>query len=229
MANHPVVQRTAPIAIAPKPSRPEPTVSRTDSFQRLELGSLHARSSAAGFTSRSASASLNGASVPPCHACRHAGTRCTMSSSDDDEGCIPCQVNGCECSLTTSTSPQSRKRKLNGEHVDDSTGKRSVHSIPIGPLPLICHARLPRALARLICTPLPRISPPTSASAGVISWECDHRHEAGFPRVQADTCLISTARQVSLHGEGTLTRVSPAQPPAAHSLRIWPTLAALPC
>jgi hypothetical protein len=127
MANHPVVQRTAPIAIAPKPPRPEPTASRTDSFQRLELGnSLHARSSAAGSVSRSASASLNGASVPPCYACRHAGTRCTMSSSDDDEGCIPCQVNGCECSLVTSTSPQSRKRKLNGEQADDSIGKRSV-------------------------------------------------------------------------------------------------------
>ncbi|KAL2203110.1 hypothetical protein CC79DRAFT_1279906 [Sarocladium strictum] len=126
MANHPVVQRTAPIAIAPKPPRPEPTASRTDSFQRLELGnSLHARSSAAGSVSRSASASLNGASVPPCYACRHAGTRCTMSSSDDDEGCIPCQVNGCECSLVTSTSPQSRKRKLNGELADDSIGKRS--------------------------------------------------------------------------------------------------------
>ena len=135
MANHPVVQRTAPIAIAPKPPRPEPTASRTDSFQRFELGSLHARSSAAGSVSRSASASLNGASVPPCQSCRHAGTRCTMSSSDDDEGCIPCQVNGCECSLTTSTSPQSRKRKLNGEHADDSIGKRLVSSFPIGPAP----------------------------------------------------------------------------------------------
>lgn len=167
MANHPVVQRTAPIAIAPKPPRPEPTVSRTDSFQRLELGSsLHARSSAAGSVSRSASASLNGASVPPCHACRHAGTRCTMSSTDDDEGCIPCQVNGCECSLVTSTSPQSRKRKLNGEHPDDSIGKRSVPSLPIGPCPLICDACLPCALATLICTPLPRILPPTRARTG---------------------------------------------------------------
>lgn len=136
MANHPV-QRTAPIAIAPKPPRPEPAVGRTDSFQRLELGSLLGRSPAIGSVSRSASASLNGASVPPCHACRHAGTRCTMSSSDDDEGCVPCQVNGCECSLVTSTSPQSRKRKLNGEHTDDFIGKRSVPSLPISAYPLI--------------------------------------------------------------------------------------------
>ena len=183
MGSHPVVQRTAPIAIAPKPPRPEPAANRTDSFQRFELGSsLHARSSATGSVSRSASASLNGASVPPCYSCRDAGTRCTMSSSDDDEGCIPCQVNGCECSLTTSTSPQSRKRKLNGEQIDNSIGKRLVSSLPIGSLPLSCHVCLSGCLASLICTPLPRISPSTHASAGVKTQTCGDKHREGFLR-----------------------------------------------
>jgi len=42
--------------------------------------------------------------------------------SDDDEGCVGCQVSGNECSLVD--SPQPRKRKLNGDF-EDSLSKRS--------------------------------------------------------------------------------------------------------
>lgn len=157
MAHHPIIQRTAPIAIAPKPPRPEPASGRQESFPRFELGgSLQTRSSAPGSISRSASTSINGASVPPCQACRHAGTRCTMSSTDDEEGCIPCQVNGCDCSLT-STSPPSRKRKLNGEPADDYSGKTRFVLISHWILPLSRH--VPR---RATPISLPFISTPHS-------------------------------------------------------------------
>lgn len=49
--------------------------------------------------------------LPPCLACRQAGSRCIPS--EDDDGCISCQVNADECSLSLSApSLSSRKRKL---------------------------------------------------------------------------------------------------------------------
>lgn len=116
------VQRTAPIAIAPKPPRLEPASYRQDSFHRLEMsqGSLPATSSAS-----TEPASFNGSPVPPCLACRYSRANCVMS--DDEDGCVPCQVTGSECSLVC--SPRSRKRKLHGDAAsDDVIGKRrSVH------------------------------------------------------------------------------------------------------
>jgi hypothetical protein len=115
MAQHTSVQRTAPIAIAPKPPRPEPATFRQDSFHRFEIGpgSLHARGSVE-------SPSMIGSSLPSCQACRFAGIRCTMN--DEEDMCSQCQVNGSECSL--SSSPASRKRKLNGDSLHDAAGKR---------------------------------------------------------------------------------------------------------
>lgn len=107
------VQRTAPIAIAPKPPRPEPSAYRQDSFHRLEMGQGVASSAP------TKGASINNSSVPPCLSCRYSRVNCMMAH--DDDGCVQCQVNGSECSL--SSSPQSRKRKL-GEP-DDIIGKRS--------------------------------------------------------------------------------------------------------
>lgn len=121
--NNNSVQRTAPIPIAPKPlaPRPEPATHRQpESFRRFEIGpsSLHTRDS----VSASAPTPSNGQSLPPCRACRYAGTRCIPS--EDDEGCISCQVNAADCSL--SSSPQSRKRKLNGDNSEISGKKRFV-------------------------------------------------------------------------------------------------------
>jgi hypothetical protein len=44
--------------------------------------------------------------------------------SEDDESCIPCQVKAEDCSLTS--SPQPRKRKLNGESAEEGNGKRRL-------------------------------------------------------------------------------------------------------
>ncbi|CAM1506434.1 Fc.00g060750.m01.CDS01 [Cosmosporella sp. VM-42] len=114
MSHQSAVQRTAPIAIAPKPPRPEPASYRQDSFHRLDLGQGSLP------TGVSASAPAD-SPVPPCLTCRYSRANCVMS--DDEDGCIPCQVSGSECSLTL--SPQSRKRKLHGDSADDIIGKRS--------------------------------------------------------------------------------------------------------
>ncbi|KAL4729297.1 Fungal specific transcription factor [Fusarium chlamydosporum] len=109
------VQRTAPIAIAPKPPRPEPSPYRQDSFHRLEMG--HGVASSAPVEG----SSFNASSIPPCLSCRYSRVNCILN--DDDDGCIQCQAAGSECSL--SSSPQSRKRKLHGDASEDITGKRS--------------------------------------------------------------------------------------------------------
>ncbi|KAK5987829.1 Transcriptional activator protein DAL81 [Cladobotryum mycophilum] len=121
MAHDAPVQRTAPIAIAPKPPRPEPLPRRQNSSHRFEIGpgSLHGRGSVD-------SASFTASAIPPCQACRFSGTRCT--TSEDDDGCMPCQVNGAECSLA-SPSPQTRKRKLNGGDCADDSCKRGSPGI----------------------------------------------------------------------------------------------------
>lgn len=125
--NYPSTQRTAPIPIAPKPPRLDPAINRNDSLRRFEIGP--ARSVDA--ISVSASAPINGQSVPPCRACRYSGTRCIPS--EDDDGCTHCQINGADCSLSsTASSPQSRKRKLNGAHSShDIIGKRRFVLSPL--------------------------------------------------------------------------------------------------
>lgn len=116
------VQRTAPIPIAPKPPRPEPTsATHKDSLRRFEIGpsSLQTRGSTDS-VSASAPTPSSGQSLPPCRACRYAGTRCIPS--EDDEGCKSCQASAAECSL--SSSPQFRKRRLNGALSHEIRGKR---------------------------------------------------------------------------------------------------------
>ncbi|KAF4124360.1 Fungal specific transcription factor domain [Geosmithia morbida] len=73
----------------------------------------HAAAAAAAAADRPASSAPASASapLPPCRACRQAGSRCIPS--EDDDGCISCQVNAHECSLSLSPpSSSSRKRKL---------------------------------------------------------------------------------------------------------------------
>lgn len=128
------VQRTAPIAIAPKPPRPEPSAYRQDSFQRLEM------SQGAASSAPTDGASFNGSPVLPCLSCRYSRANCIMAH--DDDGCVPCQVNGSECSLAC--SPQSRKRKLHGEPTDNVIGKRRSVVFP-------CH--ISGLIARYIPSP----------------------------------------------------------------------------
>lgn len=133
MSHHSSIQRTAPIAIAPKPPRPEPASAyRHDSFHRLDPGS---------------SGSLPNSPGPPCRACRYSRANCVMS--DDEDSCIPCQVSGSECSLAS--SPQSRKRKLHGvESADDIIGKRrSVQPAQLDIFPTL----LPSHVLPFPCSP----------------------------------------------------------------------------
>lgn len=151
MAHDPPIQRTAPIAIAPKPPRlePLPLPRRQNSSHRFEIGpaSLHGRGSID-------SGSFPGAPAPPCQACRFSGTRCTVA--EDDDGCMPCQLNGTECSLVSS-SPQTRKRKLNGDSADESVKRGSVQlRVSCLVLILICFLSPPCQIA----SPLPVLVPP---------------------------------------------------------------------
>lgn len=113
--NNTTVPRTAPIPIAPKPPRPE-LATHQDSPRRFEIGSVGLHTTSRGSVESSAvsgSAPTNTQPVPPCRSCQYSGTRCILS--EDDDGCVPCQVNATDCSLSeSSSSPGSRKRKLNG-------------------------------------------------------------------------------------------------------------------
>jgi len=114
MSTPSAVARTAPIAIAPKPSRPRYPPSRQ--------GSLHVDAYPGimgALESPDSDSPLNGRSPIPCESCQRRRIGCVMG--DEDDGCISCQVNGIDCSFVD--SPQTRKRKLNGD-LDDGYNKR---------------------------------------------------------------------------------------------------------
>ncbi|KAK2603517.1 Fungal specific transcription factor [Conoideocrella luteorostrata] len=125
MANNSSVQRTAPIAIAPKPPRRDPTPQRQDSLNKFEIGPASVQTGAS-----VESYSLGGSASAPCQACRFSGIKCVVS--DDEDDCAACQANGSECSFLSSSlaSPQSRKRKINGVPTREvSFSKRSSANI----------------------------------------------------------------------------------------------------
>lgn len=155
--NSTIVPRTAPIPIAPKPPRPEPARYQ-ESPRRFEIGSvgLHPRV-ATDSSSVSASAPASSQPLPPCRACVDARTKCIPS--EDDDGCISCQVNATDCSLSSSTSsPGSRKRKLNGGISHEISGKRRSVSSAHAPLHLPIALRhyvflLPIIKSHVVLTP----------------------------------------------------------------------------
>lgn len=112
------VPRTAPIAIAPKPSRLG-GLSRQNSINvdSYRPGSLRHGS---GFDSPDSESPPS--SGLPCETCRRRRIKCVMS--EDDDACISCQIGGAECSLVTEGQFQ-RKRKLNG---GDYHGEESYSS-----------------------------------------------------------------------------------------------------
>ncbi|SPO05046.1 related to DAL81 - transcriptional activator for allantoin and GABA catabolic genes [Cephalotrichum gorgonifer] len=133
MSNSPVVSRTAPIAIAPKPAAPHVSAASSASLSgstnlrqkyQQEGGSGRFDLSRGSMSSVDASAPHSLASTPsgPCDSCRRLHLKCT-TMSDDEDACVPCQRNGSECSLVL--SPQPRKRKLNREATDNGFVKRS--------------------------------------------------------------------------------------------------------
>ena len=179
--NSTIVPRTAPIPIAPKPPRPEPARYQ-ESPRRFEIGSvgLHPRI-ATDPSSVSASAPASSQPLPPCRACVDARTKCIPS--EDDDGCISCQVNATDCSLSSSTSsPGSRKRKLNGGISHEISGKRrSVSS-----------AHAPRSLA----------DSTTALRLPLTHHKVSHRtHPLTFPSPSPTTCpLPSTYAGSNLRG-----------------------------
>ncbi|PHH87574.1 hypothetical protein CDD83_8675 [Cordyceps sp. RAO-2017] len=119
MANGPSVQCTAPIAIAPKPMRSGPAPYRQDGLP----GAFDIDLQAAAAVSASAQpSSFPGSPTPGYQLYRLSGANYAYMPSEDDDGCAPCQHNAADC--CASSSPQSRKRKLNGVH-DAALGKRS--------------------------------------------------------------------------------------------------------
>ncbi|KLU86598.1 transcriptional activator protein DAL81 [Magnaporthiopsis poae ATCC 64411] len=109
------VARTAPIPIAPKPSRQPPSRQGSTILDAYP----HSMS---GLTSPGSDSPLSGQPAMPCEACLRRRIKCIMSDDDDDSSCISCQANHVGCSLTE--SPQPRKRKLKGD-LEVSHSKRS--------------------------------------------------------------------------------------------------------
>jgi hypothetical protein len=111
MATPSAVARTAPIAIAPKPSRPRQPPSRQSSLHHLDG---YPGVSMNSLDSPGSDSPPNGHVQIPCDTCQLRRIKCVMG--DDEDSCISCQANGAECSLAD--SPQPRKRKLNGDYDD---------------------------------------------------------------------------------------------------------------
>lgn len=109
------VARTAPIPIAPKPSRQPPSRQGSTILDAYP----HSMS---GLTSPGSDSPLSVQSAMPCDACLRRRIKCIMSEDDDDSSCISCQATRLDCSLAE--SPQPRKRKLNGD-LEVSHSKRS--------------------------------------------------------------------------------------------------------
>ncbi|KAG5965019.1 hypothetical protein E4U57_004631, partial [Claviceps arundinis] len=119
MAHNHAVQRTAPIAIAPGPSRRRPTPQRRENGRKFEIGPNGAQ------TIASTEAPSLSASIEPCQSCRFSAKKCILMH--DEDICAACQASGSDCSFIECTfvSPHSRKRKLNGKpHCEESSSKR---------------------------------------------------------------------------------------------------------
>ncbi|KAI1800280.1 fungal-specific transcription factor domain-containing protein [Daldinia bambusicola] len=110
MSNLGAVPRTAPIAIAPKPSQ---------LFSSRHLSIDASFNNTNGNDSTDSDSAVSGNSTP-CESCLRRRLKCVIG--DDDDGCVSCQVRGILCSLNQ--SPQPRKRKLARDSTEDSNGKR---------------------------------------------------------------------------------------------------------
>ncbi|KAI1380188.1 fungal-specific transcription factor domain-containing protein [Hypoxylon crocopeplum] len=110
MSNLSTVPRTAPIAIAPKPSHLFPSHQHSND---ASLNSMNSNDS----TDSESAVSGSGTS---CEYCLRGRLKCVVG--DDDESCVSCQAHGIPCSLNQ--SPQPRKRKLARDSTEDSNGKR---------------------------------------------------------------------------------------------------------
>ncbi|KAI1661998.1 fungal-specific transcription factor domain-containing protein [Daldinia decipiens] len=110
MSNPGTVPRTAPIAIAPKPSQ---LFSSRHPINDASLNSMNSNDS----TDSDSAVSANST---PCEYCLRRRLKCVVG--DDDDSCVSCQARGIPCSLNH--SPQPRKRKLARDSTEERNGKR---------------------------------------------------------------------------------------------------------
>ncbi|KAI1101705.1 fungal-specific transcription factor domain-containing protein [Jackrogersella minutella] len=110
MSSLSTVPRTAPIAIAPKPSQ---LFSIRPHNNDASLNSMNSNESTDSDSGVSGGGTL-------CESCLRSRIKCVIG--DDDESCISCQAHGIPCSLNQ--SPQPRKRKLARDSTEESNGKR---------------------------------------------------------------------------------------------------------
>jgi hypothetical protein len=115
------IYRTAPIAIAPKPTR----FTTTGRPGNIHTDTYSGSYNNSGFdTPDSVGSPSTGIPAWPCEACQLRRLKCVMS--DDDDACISCRTRATECSLVGSPPP--RKRKLHGDHSESRSKRGSVTS-----------------------------------------------------------------------------------------------------
>ncbi|XXG96091.1 Fungal specific transcription factor [Hypoxylon texense] len=115
MSSLSTVPRTAPIAIAPKPSHPFPGGQHSnDAFNSMNSNE-----------STDSDSAISGSGTP-CESCQRGRLKCVVG--EDDESCVSCQAHGIPCSLNQ--SPQPRKRKLARDSAEESNGKRGSPGRP---------------------------------------------------------------------------------------------------
>ena len=106
------IARTAPIAIAAKPSKGRPEITGKENIKPKVSASMSnlVREAPPTRTRKER----------PCDACRKRKSRCVMH--EGQSACVLCQFHSQDCTFVQ--SPQPRKRKLNGDGKEGSATKR---------------------------------------------------------------------------------------------------------
>jgi Fungal Zn(2)-Cys(6) binuclear cluster domain len=113
MSTPTTIARTAPIAIAAKPTKPKIEASGKENTKLKVSASM---SSIAG----GEASNIRSRKERPCDACRKRKSRCVMH--EGQTACVLCQFHSQDCTFVQ--SPQPRKRKLNGDGKEGSAAKR---------------------------------------------------------------------------------------------------------
>ncbi|KAI0386398.1 fungal-specific transcription factor domain-containing protein [Hypomontagnella monticulosa] len=113
MSNPSTLPRTAPIAIAPKPSHLFPRRQYSQHSSDAALNSMN------NSDSTDSDSAVSGGGTP-CESCLRRRLKCVVGEEEDS--CVSCQVHGIPCSLNQ--SPQPRKRKLARDSTEEGNGKR---------------------------------------------------------------------------------------------------------
>ena len=131
--------RTAPIPIASRKPRQEPSSDSSTNFNNGR-GNIRSQLSASMSSSTSVESSSNIRSRKdrPCDACRRRKSRCVIN--EGQTSCVLCQFHSQDCTFVQ--SPQPRKRKLNTEGKEESVGKRRYAQISISYMSHFSHMNM---------------------------------------------------------------------------------------